>query len=75
MTLCWQPKTHLVLSQNTSQFPSKVSWCSRSGIMLLPVLEDLKVQTRMLDLEVLLEKEEAKTHLPRRKKPKLICLT
>lgn len=58
MTSCQQPKNHLVLSHNSSQIPSKVSWCSMSGIALLPVIVNLEVQTKMLNLEVLLEKEE-----------------
>ena len=58
MTLCRQPKNHLVLCQSISQLPSKVSWCSMSGITLLPVIVNLKVQTKMVNLEVLLEKEE-----------------
>lgn len=58
MTLCRQPKNHLVLSQNVSRLPSKVYWCSMSGITLLSVIVNLEVQTKMLNLEVLLEKEE-----------------
>lgn len=55
MALCWQPKTLLVLSQNASKLPSKVSWCSMSGITVTSSCES---QTKMLTLEVLLEKEE-----------------
>lgn len=55
MTLCWQPKTHLVLSQNASRLPRKVSWCSMSGVTVTSSCES---QTKVLNLEVLLEKEE-----------------
>lgn len=58
MRSCQQPKKRLVLSRNSSQLPSKVSWGSMSGIALLPVTVNLKVQKKMLNLEVLLEKEE-----------------
>lgn len=63
---CWQPKSHLDLSQNTSPLASKASWCSVAAITLSPAAVNLKRQTKILDLKALLEKElsssVAKTH-------------